>query len=219
MGYGGKVAEQRRARELRTAGWTYREICAELGVSKASVSLWCRDVDVDPTLLEGRRRAAYEAGQLRRRPHRLHTAKLEEIERCRQEAAAWLGELSERDLFVAGIALYAGEGSKTDGRVKFANADPRMIALFLRWLRTFFDVDEARLRVHLYLHEGLDLDAATTFWSDLMGIPVGQFGAPYRAAADPSIRTAKHVRGCPSVSYSCSATHRLISGLTASLLC
>ena len=46
---------------------------------------------------------------------------------------------SERDLFVAGIALYAGEGRKTDGGVGFANSDPRMIALFLPWLRTFFD--------------------------------------------------------------------------------
>jgi hypothetical protein len=41
-----------------------------------------------------------------------------------------------------------------------------------RVLRRFFVVDESRLRVHLYLHEGLDLDAANAFWSDVTSIPI-----------------------------------------------
>jgi hypothetical protein len=68
--------------------------------------------------------------------------------------------VSEREFLVAGVALYAGEGSKTDGCVRFANSDPRMIYFYCCWLRRFFTVDESRLRVHLYLHEGLDLASA-----------------------------------------------------------
>jgi len=218
MGYRGKLHEQHRARELRARGWTYAEICAERGVSRSSVSLWVRDIAVDPELLDERRRARYEAGQLRKRPNRLHTAKLEEISRCKEEAAALVGALSERDLFIAGIALYAGEGSKTGAAVGFANSDPRMIALFLRWLRTFFDVEETRLRLHLYLHQGLDLDEANEFWSQLTGIPLTQFRAPYRAVPDPSIRRSKHPFGCPSVRYNSAPTLRRILGLTGALL-
>ena len=220
MGYGGKVAAQQRARELRAQGWTYGEIVEELGVSKSSVSLWCRDVAVDPALLDGRRRARYLAGNLSvtKRPSSLQLRKEAEIEACRRHAAAWLGELNDRDLFVAGIALYAGEGTKRDGAVKFTNTDPRMMALFMRWFRRFFLVDERRLRVRVYLHEGLDLDAATRFWSSLLAIPPSQFGAPYRAKADPSMRRSKHVLGCASVSYSCSASHRLVMGLIEKLL-
>lgn len=33
------------------------------------------------------------------------------------------------------------------------------------WLRRFFEIDESRLRVQLYLHQGLDLAEAVTFWS------------------------------------------------------
>jgi transcriptional regulator with XRE-family HTH domain len=47
VGYRGKTAEQERARELRAEGWTYTEICTELGVSKSSVSLWCREINVN----------------------------------------------------------------------------------------------------------------------------------------------------------------------------
>jgi hypothetical protein len=119
---------------------------------------------------------------------------------------------------MAGIALYAGEGAKTDGSVGFANSDPRMIALFLVWLRRFFDVDESRLRIRLYLHEGLDLEAANSFWSELTGIPPSQFWVPYRAVPDASIRRSKHPMGCPSVWLGCSRTHRKVMGLVDALL-
>jgi hypothetical protein len=87
---------------------------------------------------------------------------------------------------------------------------------YCTWLRRFFAIDEARLRVRLYLHEGLDLAAA--FWSDVTGIPPSQFQKPYRAVPDPSIRHVKHVHGCVSIDYSCSTTHRSIMGLVAALL-
>lgn len=88
----------------------------------------------------------------------------------------------------------------------------------MAWLRRFFEIDETRLRLRLYLHQGLDLDAANTFWSELTGIPLTQFGAPYRAIPDPSIRKAKHPLGCPSVCSSCTRTHRSIMGMIDALL-
>ena len=129
-----------------------------------------------------------------------------------------IGQLSEREFLVAGTALYAGEGAKTDGTVKFANTDPRMILCFVMWLRAFFPIDESRLRVALYLHEGLDIELANGFWSGLTEIPLAQFGKPYRAVADRSIRATKHPMGCPAIVYSCARTHRHVMGLVAALL-
>jgi hypothetical protein len=64
----------------------------------------------------------------------------------------------------------------------------------------------------------LDLAAAVMYRSALTGIPQSQFGKPYRAIPDASIRHAKHVHGCVTVSYSCSATHRSVMGLVSALL-
>ena len=86
------------------------------------------------------------------------------------------------------------------------------------WLRHCYPVDEARLRLALYLHQGLDLAAATAYWSALTGIPEAQLTKPYRAVPDRSIRRAKHVHGCGSVSYSCSATHPGVMGLVRAVL-
>jgi transcriptional regulator with XRE-family HTH domain len=210
MGYGGKVIQREQARLLRAQSWTLAAIAAELGVAKSSVSLWVRDVDFVPR--------PRNRGHRMQRPHPLAVAKAAEIERLRLEGLERIGQLSEREFLVAGVALYAAEGSKRGNGVRFANTDPRMILFFITWLRVFFDVDEQRLRMRLYLHEGLDLDAANVFWSELTGIQVSQFGKPYRAVPDATIRHSKHVMGCPSVCYSSAPTLRTILGLADALL-
>jgi hypothetical protein len=210
MGYRGKLAEQQQARQLRRAGLPLAEIATRLGVAKSSVSLWVRDVPFDPLPHPPRGR--------RRDPNTLQRRRQAEIDRLLEEGRARIGRLTDREFLVAGVALYAGEGSKRDGSVLFANSDPRMVTFFCSWLRHFFQIDESRLRVRLYLHQGLDLTAAVAFWSELTGIPPSQFQKPYRATPDPTIRHAKHVHGCVGVRYSCSVTHRSIMGLVSALL-
>src|SRR5438477_5974135 len=178
MGYRGKTNEQHRARELRADGWTIKEIAAELAVSQSSVSNWVRDVEVDPEVWAQRVETRRNHGWEKRRATFL-AKRSAQADADRAAAEQWLGQLSDRDLFIAGIALYAGEGSKTRGSVTLPNSDPRMIVLFLAFLRRFFEVDESRLRVRLYLHEGLDLEAAVAYWSGLTGIPRWQFNKPY----------------------------------------
>lgn len=212
MGYRGKLAEQERARQLRARAWTLQEIADELGVAKSSVSIWVRDVDFEPRPRSRGRSAR------RQRPNALQRRKLAEIEALLRDGTERIGRLSERDFFVAGVALYAAEGSKRDGNLRFTNSDPRFIYFYCRWLRHFFDIDESRLRVRLYLHRGLDLDAANGYWSAITAIPLEQFGKPYRAVADRSIRKTKHPYGCVGVGYGCSRTHRAVMGLAHALV-
>jgi transcriptional regulator with XRE-family HTH domain len=209
MGYRGKVEQQEQARILRAQNLTLADIASQLDVSKSSVSLWVRDVPFTPSK---RRHGA----QRRRHPQRV--AKLKQIRELDAAGRDLIGRLDESAFLVAGVALYAGEGAKRDASVTFANSDPGMIRLHCAWLRRFFEVDEARLRVRVYLHQGLDLEAAEAFWSELTAVPRSQFHAPYRAIADPSIRRNKHENGCATVVYSCTKTHREIMGLVRALL-
>jgi hypothetical protein len=209
MGYRGKLREREEARRLRAEGRTLQEIADVLDVSKSSVSIWVRDVPFTPS----KRRYGPRV-----RPHPFHERKLREIAECNEEGLRRLGALDDRALLVAGVALYAGEGSKRDGAVSFANTNPDMVRLFCIWLRRFFEVDEARMRVGLYLHQGLDLAAAEEHWSGVTGVPRSQFRKPYRAVPDASIRLTKHVFGCCYVRYACSRTHRSVMGLVRALL-
>ena len=210
MGYGGKVEERMAARELRASGMTVPDIAATLGVSKSSVSLWVRDVPTPPMV---RRRT---------RSHTEHPHKV----RAREEVAAMdalgverLGQLSEQAFLAAGAALYAGEGGKgPQWGVRFANTNPDYVEFHLRWLRHFFDIDESRLRGRIYLHEELDLQAATSFWSGRLGIPACQFGQPQIVARTARVRRSKHRHGCVYVNYSCVHTHRKVMGLVRALI-
>jgi len=152
------------------------------------------------------------------KPHPLHLKKLAEIEECRQWGSDQVGELSDRDLLMAGVGLYAGDGGKLDGLVTFSNSNPALVGLMCRWLRRFFDIDETRLRLALYLHEGLDLVAASKHWHGVTAIPIEQFHKPYRAVPDVGIRHTKHEFGCAHVRYACSRTQRKILGLLEGLV-
>jgi hypothetical protein len=184
------------------------DIADLLGVSRSSVSLWTRDVVVEA----GPRRVRTP------RPNRLRDARLAEIEAMDRAGVERLGTLGDQAFLAAGAALYAGEGAKRDGWVGFTNSDPDMVRFFVAWLRCHFPIDETKLRVRLYLHEGLDLDAATSAWVTATGIPPAQFRSPHRAPARDGRRTTKHVHGIATVSYSCSRTHRAVMGLVRALL-
>lgn len=213
MGYRGKLKERQQARELRAQAWTLQEIADELGVSRSSVSVWVRDVEFEPEPRRSGRRAK------RQEHHPLRRRKLAEARELLDAGRRRLERMSEDGFLVAGVALYAGEGAKTDGTVAFANSDPRFIGFFLAWLRRFFDIDESRLRLRLYLHRELDIDRANAYWATVTGIPTSQFMKPYRAVRTSSkVRRTKHEFGCPRVDYSCSRTHRAIMGLVAALL-
>ncbi len=213
MGYRGKLEERARARELRAQAWTMPEIAEELGVSKSSVSLWTRDVEFDRRARRSRRTGLRPRGS----DHPMRRRKLEQIAAADAQGRELIGDLTDRDLLIAGLGLYAGDGSKRDGEVIFANNDPGLVGFFCHWLRTCFEVEEHRLRVRLYLHEGLDVEAATAFWSEVTGIPATQFRKAYRAEANGSIRHTKHVNGCAHVSYASTPVHRQVMGLIRAL--
>lgn len=211
MGYRGKLAERERARELRAQSWTLADIARELGVSKASVSVWVRDVDFVPRP----RNRGHPAGP----QHPMRLKKEAEIARCREEADEWVGELSDRDLAMFALGLYAGEGNKTDGSVGMANTNPVYLQILLRWLRSAFQIDETRLRARLYLHDGLDLEAAQAFWSEALAVPIENFHKAYRAVVDDTRRSRKHERGCATVVYSDSRVHRRVMAMIEAVAC
>ena len=178
MGYRGKVVEGA-GPGAAGRGPDARRHRRALGVAKSSVSQWVRDVEFEP---DGRRGPARRRG-----PNALQRRKADEIDRLLAEGRERVGQLSEREFLVAGAALYAGEGAKTDGDVDVREQRPTDDRVLLRLAPPILPIDESRLRVRLYLHEGLDIEARRPS-GRLTGIPPAQFTQPYRADADSTLR-------------------------------
>ncbi|MER6845607.1 hypothetical protein [Streptomyces platensis] len=160
-----------RARELRKQGLTYDRIQIELGCSKSSISLWVRDLPKPPA------RTREEASAIARRGWEATLERREqERRRTKAEAAQELGALSDRDLFIAGVALYWAEGTKDKPHarregVTFVNSDPGTIRLYLAWLK-LLHVEPERIGYRVMIHSTADVAAAEQYWADLVGIEV-----------------------------------------------
>ncbi|WP_372457923.1 terminase gpP N-terminus-related DNA-binding protein [Streptomyces olivaceus] len=155
-----------RARELRLQGWTYDQIQVELGCSKSSISLWVRELPKPERPIRTREQASAIARKGWEAKLRVRE---EERQQTRQRAAAEMGKLTDRELFVAGVALYWAEGSKSKPysrreRVSFVNSDPDVISLFLDWLR-LLRVDPSSVRFAVQIHETADVAEAEAYWA------------------------------------------------------
>ncbi len=170
-----------KARELRTQGMDYQEIAVALGVAKSSVSLWVRDLPTPARLsyAECRKRSAEGA-----RRYWAAERPVREAQRAaaRAAAAAQIGELTDRELLIAGAIAYWYEGTKNkpgrrSDRVVFINSDPSLIRFFLRFLAMTGSPLE-KLSFRVYIHENADAKAAGLFWLEATGAKPEQFLAP-----------------------------------------
>ncbi|MFI9005164.1 hypothetical protein [Streptomyces sp. NPDC053541] len=182
-----------RARELRLEGKTYDQIQVELGCSKSSISLWVRDLPKPAArYTPEEQRALMNEGLAR-----LRNAREEERGRIRSSARHEVGDLSDRELFAAGVALYWAEGAKSKPysrreRVVFVNSDPGVIKLYLAWL-DLLGVDRGRLGFRILIHESADVDAAHRHWASLVGVEVSDFSKPTLKKHNP--KTVRHNTG------------------------
>lgn len=88
--------------------------------------------------------------------------------------------LSEKKLKIAGVMIYWAEGFKaTEHVIDLANSDPRMVTLFMKFLRIICGIKEDKLRVQLYCYANQNVDSLKKYWSELTKIPLSQFIKPY----------------------------------------
>lgn len=179
-----KITERDLAILLRKQGLSYREILSEITVAKSTLSLWLRKVGLSKMQaqrLTNKKRAALIKGATRKREIRIARTK-----KIQTDASKEIGVITERDLLMLGIALYWAEGSKqkehlVSQRIAFANSDPKMINLFIYWLRQSLRVEKERISLSLYIHSNHKhrLDIVKQYWSDETGYPVESFAKVY----------------------------------------
>ena len=180
-----KKEEQRQAQLLRKKGMSLNEIVQKVGVSKASVSLWVRDIKLSSQQKKklsanGRSVESVE----KRRVNRINNT----LKRHRvviDAAKEKITTLSKQELLLVGTALYWGEGGKTNkGMARISNADPAVIRFMMRFFREIFDVPPKKFRGHVHTFSHLNAEKAEKYWSHISGIPRSQF---YKTYSKPSI--------------------------------
>ncbi|MEK7102464.1 MAG: hypothetical protein AAB912_02400 [Patescibacteria group bacterium] len=177
------LEKKEKARQLRSDGFSIKAIERQLGIARSTASSWCRDVVLTQKQLKklywsaraGAWRGSLIAAEQKKR------AKREREEKISVQAIKSAGKFSRRDLFMVGIGLYAGEGSKTGNTVQFSNTNPELVKLMMEWFRKCCKVPEQKLRGFVYIHDDCDEKKAQKFWSHLTRIPLLRFTKSYIA--------------------------------------
>jgi hypothetical protein len=109
--------------------------------------------------------------------------------------------LEDQKLKIAGIMLYWAEGTLIGNTVDFANSNPEMIKVFLKFLRDICGIKEERLRVYLYAYAYQDLEKTRLFWQNITKVPLNQFTKPYVREGNPNISQRKLLHGLVHIRY------------------
>lgn len=171
-----KYQEKLKAIELRKQGNSYHEILRQIHVSKSTLSLWLRDVELTAAqkqdLYITRPQLARYKTSKRRQQERIDLTNLIIIE-SKEEAK----KLAHDSFFVAGVMLYWAEGSKseTTERTQFCNSDPKMIRIMMQWFRKYCNIEEKKFTVTIHAHSLHCRKEIEIYWSDITGIPLTQF--------------------------------------------
>jgi len=175
------LIEKNLARKLRAKGKSINEISTELKTSKSSISLWVRNVELNPAQIQklskkGARKEIVE----KRRTTRLKNEILKRqiiIDAAQNEII----KLSDKELWLIGTMLYWAEGGKTQrSLVRFSNGDPEMIKIMMAFFRKICQVPEEKFRGYIHIHPHLNHKQAEDYWSLITGISLKKFFKTYR---------------------------------------
>lgn len=177
-----RIKERQKVISLRLQGKTYSEIRRETGISKSTLSDWLGKFPLTKEqlfLLQGNRKKNKELSIEKT----INTKRVKrEIRLCslyKEERLHWI-QLSKRELELAGIFLYWGEGKKhIKGPLSVCNTDPKIVKFALYWFKSILGIPEDKIRVSLHLYSDMSISKEMQFWSQELKLPLTQFTKPY----------------------------------------
>jgi hypothetical protein len=175
-----KEEEKKEAIRLRKIGKTYAQILSVIPVAKSTLSLWFREVGFSKRqkqlFTENKKRSAIRGGQTKKND------RINRVKRIVSHSKKDIVTLSDKELFLIGVALYWSEGAKEKeykpgSGVDFINMDKRMVWVFLYWLQKVCKVSKDMIVFELYLHESHTkrVQEVQKYWSHATQFPLDAF--------------------------------------------
>jgi hypothetical protein len=173
-----KFIEKRKVVELRKQGKSYSEIRKIIKVSKASLSLWLKDVILTNEQIVGlkmkkvRAVERYKISMKEKRQSKLDLYYKNQLKR-------WF-PLSERERFIAGLFLYLGEGNKASrNNISIANTDPSVMKFALYWFLNCLKIQKEKVRLNLHLYDDMNIENEIDFWLKELNLSRTNLNKPY----------------------------------------
>jgi hypothetical protein len=173
-----RFKDREKALLLRKQNKSYSQIKKILKVSKSTLSYWLRKYPLSKQRIKELRDCNEQ--RIERFRETMRKKKEVRLQQFYNEQKQFLLPLSKRELFLAGIFLYWGEGKKTSfTEVSVSNTDPSMIKFFITWIVNSLKVPRDKIKIQLHLYKNMEVKKEIDFWSNTLNFPENQFNKPY----------------------------------------
>ncbi len=170
--------DKQKAIELRKHNKSYGEISLALNVPKSTLSNWLSKTNWSKQIKK----------ILTKNNNTYHSARMKALDKIRgnslkkiykqalYEAREEFEYFKYHPLFLAGIALYWGEGNKASPyNVVLGNVDPRMIKVFITFLKKICGLSNNKIRAYILLYPDLNDSICKAFWIKNSGLKEENF--------------------------------------------
>lgn len=199
MAYSIEIKEK--AKRLRKSGFSLKEISEKLGIAKSTASVWVAHIKLGAKARKRLKKrkiiGQYKAQQIKR----IQRKKL--LSQYHKKASKQLSLVKfdqKLHKLLSALFFWCEGGKNTRSHVEFINSDPIMIEVFVKLLRSAFNLDERKFRILMHLHEYHDEVKQKEFWSKITKIPKSQFTKTYWKPHTKK-RKRENYPGCIRVSY------------------
>jgi len=163
-----RYKEKSQAILLRKKGYSYSQIKEKLGISKSTLSGWLQSHPLSE--LRIRELRDNNPQRIERYINTMRKKRELGLSVAYDQAKKDIGDLTERELFIAGFFLYWAEGGKTNkNSITLTNTDPHMLEVYLKWTK-LLGVDKSKIKVKLHIYKDMSINKEVLFWSERLGI-------------------------------------------------
>jgi len=181
-----RIIDRQKAINLRKQGKTYGQIKQELGIPKSTLSDWLSKYPLskEQLALLGNNRANSRQVGIEKTSIAKQKKRQSRIKSTYENQKKYWVSLSQKELEIAGLFLYWGEGSKRlNGPVFINNTDPNVLKFALYWYIKGLRIPKEKIKVDLHLYSDMNIKKEIAFWSRTLKLSVSQFRKPYIKAS------------------------------------
>lgn len=166
-----------KAKDLRSKGYTYREICSYLNekIPKSTINSWVKNITPPPFYKEKVANLIHTNIQ---HVHKLALIKNKELfnqrlDSIRIKNTFLIQEVDQSVGILILSALYWCEGAKypSHNGIRFGSSDPEMIRLFIVLLRACYTIDENKFRLAIQCRADQNISELISYWQNITNIP------------------------------------------------
>jgi hypothetical protein len=166
---------------MRISGDSIRDIEFKLGIPKSTLSGWFKNIKIS-----------------KRHKSKLDAKWRNALIKARTKAAAWHNrekdarilmaqnnanltlkkiDIENKEIMELALSiLYLGEGFKRKSVTGIGNSDPMILLFFVNAISKIYNIEVNKMRCNLHLRADQDSEKLKLYWSNVLGIPVSNFG-------------------------------------------